>query len=62
MDQSQEITSPILTRSPEHLLRGSLLDDHALIHEEHPIRHLAREPHFMRDDRHRHALSRQLLA
>ncbi len=41
-------------------LRVSFLEDLALVQEAHPVGDVAREPHLMRRDHHRHPLGRQL--
>lgn len=38
----------------EHLFGSSLFLDNSVIHEDYPVRRLACEAHFMRDDNHRH--------
>src|SRR5690242_10266386 len=42
-------------RPVEYLRRRADLDDAALVHEGDLVGHLAREPHLMGDDDHRHA-------
>src|SRR5437899_7708189 len=46
---AQERGRPRLPRPVEHLLRGSLLDDPALVQVHHAVRDLARKPHLVRD-------------
>ena len=38
----------------EHIIGGSLFDDHALVHEDDAICQFTGEGHFMRDDDHGH--------
>src|ERR1700710_869079 len=53
----QELLGTLVPRIHEDLLRCALLGNHALVHEHHTIRRLARETHFMCDDHHGHAVA-----
>jgi len=54
-NHSEEALSPLMRRVIQDLLGRPLLDDLALIDEEHTIGDLAGEPHLVRDHHHRHA-------
>src|SRR3989442_8536175 len=59
-DLGQEKLRPLGARLAEEVFLLRVLDDLALIHEDHAVRDLAREAHLMRDDHHRHAFLREL--
>src|SRR5438093_55939 len=59
-DPLQELLRPLLGRRTEDLLGRSLLEDHALVEEAHAARDVAREPHLVRRDEHRHPALGQL--
>src|SRR5712692_9309664 len=52
----EELPRAIRLRRREELRGGRLLDDPALVHEDDPVRRLAREPHLVSDDHHGHAV------
>src|SRR5215831_16416496 len=56
---AQEVLRALLLRRAQQLARLALLDDPAAVDEDHSIRHLAREAHFVRYDDHRHAVVRE---
>src|SRR6266581_7721121 len=56
----QEKLRALGARLAEEVLLLRVLDDLALIHEDHAVRDLAREAHLMGDDHHRHAFLREL--
>src|SRR5664280_3391266 len=53
---AQEGFSSILSVVVEDLCGAAGLHDETLVHEDDPIRDLARETHFVRNDHHRHSL------
>src|SRR5471032_226260 len=53
----QELLRALVLRIHEDLFGRALLGNHALVHEHHAVRRLAREAHFMRDDYHGHAVA-----
>jgi hypothetical protein len=56
----EEGAGALVLRVADDLVRVSLLDDDAVVHEDHPVRDLAREGHLVGDDDHRHALRGEL--
>ena len=53
-DLADEFTGLILLRVVEDRPRVADLDHQPVIHEDHPLRHLPHERHFMADDQHGH--------
>src|SRR3954452_17295782 len=60
-DLRQEVLGPIAAGIAEELVRHSLFDDAAVSHEHHTVRSRSSETHFMGDDDHGHAITRELL-
>src|SRR4029077_10988667 len=52
---TEEFLSARTLRSREEPIRRRNFDNLALVHENHPVGDLARKPHLMGDDQHRHA-------
>src|SRR6185437_1436536 len=59
-DALEELTRPLLARRSEDLLGRPLLEDPALVQEADAMRNVAREPHLVRRDQHRHPALREL--
>src|SRR6478609_10563773 len=59
-DLAQEVASAVGARVGEELLRGVLLDDGAVGHEEDPVGGGAGEAHLVGDDDHRHPALREV--
>src|SRR5207302_954370 len=51
----------LFPRVPKDLCRRTLLDNPPLVHEDHPVRHLAGKAHLVGDDDHRHPFGGQPL-
>src|SRR5262245_50758971 len=61
MHLPQEGLKAFALRIGKNILGWALLDDQALIHEEHAVRHLARKSDFMCDEHHGAAFVRELM-
>src|SRR5579872_3305590 len=58
-DTLQEIARAVGFWIRENLARRAALDNHAAVHEKHPISHLACEGHFVRHHQHGHSFVSQ---
>ena len=52
----EEGLGAVVLRVIDHLIRRALFDDHALVHEDDLVGHIARECHLVRHDHHGHML------
>src|SRR5215213_8081569 len=59
-DLVDEVARAFAPGGLEELLRRALLDDVAVVDEDDPVAHLAREPHLVGHDGHRHAVAREV--
>src|SRR3990172_255698 len=58
-DLGQKLLRPLRARAAEERLGLGVLDDLAVVHEDHAVRDLAREAHLVRDHHHGHAFRGQ---
>ncbi len=58
-DPLQKLSRSWLAGIAEHLGRRTLFQDHPSIQEQHVVRDIAGEPHFMSCDQHRHPVALQ---
>src|SRR3712207_4069681 len=59
-DLVDEVARAVALGGLEELLRRALLDDVAVVDEDDPVAHLAREPHLVGHDGHRHPVPREV--
>src|SRR5215216_3545664 len=59
-DLVDEVACAVALGRLEELLGGALLDDVAVVDEDDPVADLAREPHLVGHDGHRHAVAREI--
>src|SRR5476649_1155239 len=56
----QKLLRAVAAGAAEEIVLALILDDFALVHEDHPVRYLAGKTHFMGDHHHGHALAGEI--